>query len=112
MIERRKEAIMKTRDQKNLFHIFAIAVSLIVGALIVVLAAIGIRKFFGNMTLFDTQYTFTYAWVELPDQTVEGVVESWTNFADGDMIQVTIDGRTYLGHSSRITLVTDWDPAG
>ena len=34
-------------------------------------------------------------------------MESWTDFADGDQIQVVIDGTTYLVHSSAIVLIAD-----
>ena len=62
----------------------------------------------GNKQLFDTTYTFNRAILTLPDDTVvSGAVESWTDFADGDQIQVVIDGTTYLVHSSAIVLIAD-----
>ena len=62
----------------------------------------------GNKQLFDTTYTFNRAILSLPDGTViTGTVESWTDFADGDQIQVVIDGTTYLVHSSAIALISD-----
>lgn len=39
---------------------------------------------------------------------VDGKVESWKDFEDGDQIQVKIDGVTYLVHSSNITLIYDY----
>ena len=62
----------------------------------------------GNKQLFDTTYTFNRAILSLPDGTViSGAVESWTDFSDGDQIQVVIDGTTYLVHSSAIVLIAD-----
>lgn len=59
-----------------------------------------------NKTLIDTTYAFDYAYVELPTgEIIEGKVQSWKDFDDGDQIQVTIDGKTYLTNSTRIVLV-------
>ena len=40
-------------------------------------------------------------------EVVEGKVSSWTDFEDGDQIQVKIDGKTYLVHSSNVVLISD-----
>lgn len=62
----------------------------------------------GNKQIFDTTYTFNRAVISLPDGTViDGKVESWTDYEDGDQIQVKIDGKTYLVHSSNICLIAD-----
>jgi len=56
----------------------------------------------------DTTYTFDTAIISLPDGTVvKGEVDSWTDYEDGDQIQVVIDGVTYLVHSTNIVLVQD-----
>lgn len=61
-----------------------------------------------NKTLFDTTYHFDRAIIQLPDGTiVDGKVESWTDYEDGDQIQVKIDGKTYLVHSSNIVLMDE-----
>ncbi|MBQ7848994.1 MAG: hypothetical protein IJ343_04650 [Clostridia bacterium] len=60
----------------------------------------------GNRALIDTHFTFTRAMVALPDGTfVEGPVDSWRDFDDGDQLQVTINGVTYLTHSSNVVLI-------
>lgn len=60
----------------------------------------------GNKQLFDTTYTFNQAIIYLPNGTiVNGKVDSWTDYEDGDQIQVVIDGKTYLVHSSNIALI-------
>ncbi|MBE5796306.1 MAG: hypothetical protein E7327_02885 [Clostridiales bacterium] len=62
----------------------------------------------GNRAVFDTTYTFTYAMVALPDGSyVEGPVQSWRDYDDGDQLQVTIDGVTYLTHASNVVLMSD-----
>ena len=44
--------------------------------------------------------------VKLPSgETVSGEVQGWNGYSDGDMLQVTIDGITYLTHSSNVVLV-------
>lgn len=60
-----------------------------------------------NKDMFDTVYSYDTAIVQLPDGTiVEGKVDNWTDYADGDQIQVKIDGTTYLVHSSNVALMT------
>ena len=62
----------------------------------------------GNKTIIDMNYTFDRAVISLPDgSVVSGKVQSWTDFADGDQIQVKIDGAVYLVHSSDIVLIND-----
>ena len=61
-----------------------------------------------NKQLVDLTYSYDYAIIGLPNgETVEGKVSSWTDFEDGDQIQVKIDGKTYLVHSSNIVLISD-----
>ena len=63
-----------------------------------------------NKTLIDTTYRFDHAILKLPDGTiVNGEVQTWADFADGDQIQVKINGETYLVHSSNIALIQKKD---
>lgn len=58
-----------------------------------------------NRTIIDTTYNYDYGYVELPTgEIVEGPVTNWTDY-EGDQLQVSINGKTYLTHSSRIVLV-------
>lgn len=60
-----------------------------------------------NRTLVDTTYSYDRAIISLPNgEIVEGKVISWTDFEDGDQIQVKIDGKIYLVHSSNIVLIS------
>lgn len=62
----------------------------------------------GNKDMFDIVYTFDRAIIKLPNgEIVEGKVESWSDFADGDQLQITIDGKIYLVHSSDAVLIVD-----
>lgn len=61
-----------------------------------------------NQQLVDTTYTQDRAIISLPNgEIVEGKVTSWTDFEDGDQIQVKIDGKTYLVHSANIVLISE-----
>ena len=62
----------------------------------------------GNKTVFDTTYTFDKAIIRLPnDEIVEGKVQNWTDFENGDQIQVKINGNVYLVHSEDIVLIQE-----
>lgn len=59
----------------------------------------------GNRVFLDTTYTFEYAYIQLPNGTcVEGAVDNWCDY-EGDQLQVTINGVTYLTHASNVVLV-------
>lgn len=59
-----------------------------------------------NKQIIDTAYGYDYAVILMPDGTVvRGKVQSWTDFEDGDQIQVKIDGKTYLTHSMNVVLI-------
>ena len=60
-----------------------------------------------NKQLVDLTYSYEYAIIGLPNgETVEGKVSSWTDYEDGDQLQVKIDGKTYLVHSSNVVLIS------
>lgn len=61
-----------------------------------------------NKQIFDITYTFDKAIISLPNgDIIEGDVQSWTDYEDGDQIQVVINGKTYLVHSSQIVLIAE-----
>ena len=61
-----------------------------------------------NKQMVDLTYSYEHAILSLPNgEVVEGRVSSWTDFEDGDQIQVRIDGKTYLVHSSNIVLISN-----
>lgn len=62
----------------------------------------------GNKQIFDTTYSYEKAIVYLPNgDVIEGKVQSWTDFDDGDQIQVKIGGKQYLVHSTNVALISE-----
>ena len=60
-----------------------------------------------NMQIADTTWKFDRAVVRLADdRVIDGSVQSWLDFDGSDMIQVKIDGVTYLTHSSNVVLIS------
>ena len=80
----------------------------ILAVLLAVVALVGILILAGcNKQMVDLTYSYEYAIIALPNgEIVEGKVTSWTDFEDGDQIQVKIEGKTYLVHSSNIVLIS------
>ena len=61
-----------------------------------------------NKQIVDLTYSYERAIICLPNgEIVEGKVTSWTDFEDGDQLQIKIDGKTYLVHSSNVVLISD-----
>lgn len=61
-----------------------------------------------NKQILDITYSYEKAILQLPDGTIiEGKVQSWTDYADGDQIQVKINGKQYLIHSENIVLISN-----
>ena len=52
-----------------------------------------------NKQVLDFTYSYEYAIIKLPDDTViEGKVQSWKDY-DGEQLQIVIDDNTYLVNS-------------
>lgn len=78
-----------------------LAIILVLGLALVILTGC-------NKQIFDTTYSFDSAILTLPNgKVIEGKVERWTDYEDGDQIQVKINGKTYLVHSSNIVLIAE-----
>ena len=78
------------------------------GIALVLVAAVLLVLASCNKQMVDLTYSYERAILSLPNgEIVEGRVSSWTDFEDGDQIQVKIDGKTYLVHSSNIVLISD-----
>lgn len=61
-----------------------------------------------NRTLIDTTYNFDRAQICLPDGSiVEGKVERWTDYEDGDQLQIRIGGISYLVHAENAVLIAE-----
>ena len=81
----------------------------LMAVLCAVIVLLSVLVFAGcNKQMVDLTYSYERAILVLPNgEIVEGRVSSWTDFEDGDQIQVKIDGKTYLVHSSNIVLISD-----
>jgi hypothetical protein len=61
-----------------------------------------------NKQMLDLTYSYEYAIIGLPNgEVVEGRVSSWTDYEDGDQLQIKIDGKSYLVHSSNVVLISE-----
>lgn len=61
-----------------------------------------------NKDILDLTYKYNYCYIQLQDGTVlQGEVESWTDYEDGDQLQIRMNGKTYLVHSINRTLIYD-----
>lgn len=62
----------------------------------------------GNKNYFRGEHNFKYAYISLPNnEVVEGEVTSWKDFEDGDQLEITINGITYLTDSTRCVLMSE-----
>lgn len=94
--------MVNVRKNRNPFFMAMIVIVLIA---VLIAAAIGV---FTNKSMIDMTYSFERAMIRLPDgDIVEGHVSSWTDFEDGDQIQVRIGSKTYLTHISNVVLISE-----
>ena len=62
----------------------------------------------GNKDWFDFTHTYDRAIISLPNGTViDGKVQSWTDYEDGDQLQIKIDESIYLVHSMNVALIRE-----
>ena len=79
----------------------------IVAFILIVIMALSFCGCGYNKSLVDFTYGFDEAMISLPNgKVIKGAIDSWTDFEDGDQIQVTIEGTTYLTHSSNVVLIS------
>lgn len=78
----------------------------IVSLIVLILAVLTIVALLSgcNRQVIDLNYNFNYAIINTFDGTVEGKVSSWRDYDDGDQLQVTIDGVTYLTSATNVIL--------
>lgn len=102
-----KDRLKKMKDRKKFYGRLTVIAMIL---LIVLGVAVGFSIFrsFNNKQLFDMTWSYEYAIVHMPDgKVIEGHVDSWTDFEDGDQIQIKIDGVTYLTHSMNVVLLSE-----
>ena len=58
-----------------------------------------------NRQIIDLSWNFTYAYVYCGGVLIaEGKLDSWRDYEESDMIQVKIEGKTYLTHSANVIM--------
>lgn len=59
-----------------------------------------------NKQIIDLTYNYNYGTIYSPGGEIiaQGKVQSWTDFEDGDQLQVKIDGVMYLTHANNVVL--------
>ena len=93
---------MEKKRVKLIVIVAAIVVALIIGA------GIYWEATHGNRQLVDLRNRFDYAVIRLPNgEVVEGKVTSWLDYDDSDVVQIKIDGKTYLTHYANVCLISD-----
>lgn len=59
-----------------------------------------------NKTFFDLQYSFDTAIIDLHSEVITVKVKSWTDYEDGEQLQIIADdGTVYLTSSYNCTLI-------
>jgi len=81
-------------------------IALIVILLVSVLALSGCASVGNRQIGLDWTQTFDEAIIILHNgEMIEGKVDSWRDFDESDVVQVTIEGVTYLTHYSNVILI-------
>ena len=74
--------------------------------LILMTLAIALTGCKGGMQVADFTYRFDRAVIELGNgQIIDGSVDSWIDYENSDVVQVVVDGVTYLTHYDNVVLI-------
>lgn len=85
-------------DMKKFFALVAVTITLIVAVI-----TTGC-----NRQIIDTTWSYNRAILYLPNgEVIDGKIESWMDYEDGDQLQIKIDGVTYLVHSMNVVLIDE-----
>ncbi len=91
------------KEKNNIYRYILAFVTAVMLVMIIVAASTSCNK-----QIIDSSYTFNRAIMNVGNETITVDVKSWTDFEDGDQIQIKAkDGTTYLVHSSNVTLIHD-----
>lgn len=86
----------------------AFRVLCIIFAALIVLPILLMLSGCGNMSVIDSTWSFERAIIFLPDgEKIEGKVTNWNDYDGSDMIQVRIDDKVYLTHSSNVVMISE-----
>lgn len=59
-----------------------------------------------NRQIIDLTYKYNYAYIELPcGDVVKGKLDSWYDYENSDVVQVVINGTSYLTHYENVVLI-------
>lgn len=90
------------------FDVGNVVVALLIALFLIVTFVNEAQAAFGLPSVFDTTWAFDKAVISLPNGwVVEGMVTSWKDYPDSDVVQVKIDGVTYLTHYSNVVLIDE-----
>lgn len=74
-------------------------------AIIFMLVAILCFTSCGNQQIFDTNYTFTKAYVKIGEEWCDLEIKTWRDYEDGEQLQLKLqDGTVLLVHSANCIL--------
>lgn len=97
---------MKRKFDAGLTPAGTLAFTLIIASAIILIVAV-YSMANGNIQFFDTTYKFDTAQIRMPDgSVVSGEVENWLDYSTNDLIQIKMNGATYLAHASNVVLVS------
>lgn len=84
-----------------------IVVALLIAILSVMLCGCSeVAEITSNKQHFDTHFSFDEVIIRIDgEDVVRGKVDSWRDFTDGDQLQVTVNGVTYLTHAENVILI-------
>ena len=86
-------------------------VLIVIAVIVVLLVAVGViywQTHIGNRQFMDVNSHFDRAVLKLPNgEVIEGKLNSWLDFDDSDVLQVKIDGKTYLTSYVNVCLIDD-----
>ena len=85
-----------------------IIICVLVGLALLAGAVYLVQENLYNKTIIDLTYAYDTAIIQLPNgEVVQGKVESWTDYADGDQLQIKVNGKVYLVHSANVALIKE-----
>ena len=83
-----------------------IVIAVAITALLIVGVIVSWEAVHGNRQLVDWKNRFNYAIIRLPNgEVAEGKVTSWLDYDDSDVVQITMNGKTYLTHYTNVCLI-------
>ena len=83
------------------------AVALLIAVLSLMLYGCSqVAEITSNKQHFDTHFSFDEVIIRIDgEDVVRGKVDSWRDFTDGDQLQVTVNGVTYLTAAENVILI-------